>query len=286
MEKRILVLGSSGMLGHVVYNFLLETKKYSIFDSSFPTKANDNSKLLDVTNKDEVSDFILAEKPDVVINCIGVLIKGSLEDPSNAIYINSFFPHQLSKLLIKTGGKLIHISTDCVFSGIKGTYSETDFRDSDEIYGRSKALGEVINDCDLTLRTSLIGPEIKKNGEGLFSWFMRQSGEIYGYSNVFWGGVTTLELANAIDQCIENEVTGLLHITNGTKISKEQLLQLFRKIWQRNDIEIFPIISKETDKSLITMRNDFTYQVPSYNQMLGKLKFWMDTHNELYRTIY
>lgn len=274
------------MLGHVVYNYLHSTNKYQIGNVSFSTKLNDNSFVLNVTNKMAVESFIKTEKPDIVVNCIGILIKGSQNNPSNAIYINSYFPHQLSKLLRETGGKLIHISTDCVFSGKKGNYSETDFRDADDTYGRSKALGEVINNQDLTLRTSIIGPEIKENGEGLFHWFMKQSGEISGYTKAFWGGVTTLELAKVIDAAIEQEITGLINISNGERISKYDLLKIFQLQYQKNDVQINSIEGKQVDKSLRTIRNDFKYIVPSYKTMIEDQFNYMDIKRETYYKLY
>lgn len=284
--KKIMVLGSSGMLGHMVYNYLAETKKYQIVDASFKTKANNNSHILNVTDKIAVESFINSEKPDIIINCIGILIKGSQKDPSNAIYVNSYFPHQLSNILRKTGGKLIHISTDCVFSGKKGAYTETDFRDADDTYGRSKALGEVINDQDLTLRTSIIGPELKENGEGLFHWFMKQKGEISGFKKAFWGGVTTLELAKVIEASIEQNLIGLIHISNGKKISKNDLVNLFKSIWGKDDISITPIEGKSSDKSLISNRADFNFTIPSYKKMLEDQKEWMQLHLDLYNKNY
>lgn len=280
--KKIMILGSAGMLGHIVYNYLSETNKYRIIDASFSTKLNAYSYTLNVTDQLAVESFIKAEKPDIVINCIGVLISGSQEDPSNAIYINSYFPHQLSKLLRETGGKLIHVSTDCVFSGKKGGYVETDFRDADDTYGRSKALGEVINNHDLTVRTSIIGPELKENGEGLFHWFMKQTGEINGYTKAFWGGVTTLELAKVIEETIEQNITGLLHISNGNKISKYDLLSLIKKIWRVEQLIINQVEGKHIDKSLVCIRKDFHYSVPSYAEMLNSQYTYMEKHKEIY----
>ena len=115
--------------------------------------------------------------PEIIINCVGILIKGSREHPDNAILINAYFPHLLKRLSDEVGAKLIHISTDCVFSGKKGNYTEDDFRDADDVYGRSKALGEIINDKDLTIRTSIIGPELKENLLNLFK-------EIWGKDTV------------------------------------------------------------------------------------------------------
>ena len=127
-----------------------------------------------------------------------------------------------------------------MFSGKKGNYSETDFRDADGVHGRSKALGEIINDKDLTIRTSIIGPELKENGEGLFHWFMHQHGCANGFQTAIWGGVTTLELAKAIDVAIDQGVTGLIQLSNGLGISKYDLLHLFSRIWHKQDVEILP----------------------------------------------
>lgn len=284
--KKIMILGSSGMLGHMVYTYLKKTGKYKIKDTSFPFRFSDSSKLLDVTNKLAVEQYILSEKPEIVVNCIGILIKGSISDPSNTIYLNSYFPHQLSKLLQQWGGKLIHISTDCVFSGDKGYYSEVDFTDARDTYGLSKILGEVVNDHDLTIRTSIIGPELKPDGEGLFHWFSRQKGKINGYTKAYWSGVTTLELSKAIDAAIVQNLSGLHHLSSGEKISKNDLLQLIKKIWNRYDIQIEPSDCKTVDKSLITSHNDFNYKVNSYEQMLIDLCEFMKLNETMYKQYY
>jgi dTDP-4-dehydrorhamnose reductase len=284
--KKIMILGSGGMLGHMVYYHLKNLDKYKIVDASFPEKLHGKSKLLDVTDKKELENYIEAETPDVVVNCIGILIQGSQNDPSNAIYLNSFFPHQLAKLLRKTGGRLIHISTDCVFSGKNGPYIEDDFRDADDTYGRSKALGEVINDIDVTLRTSIVGPELKEKGEGLFHWFMQQTGTIKGFTQAYWGGVTTLELAKVIDQVIEQNITGLIHITNGVPISKYELLKLFKNIFNRTDIEIEPFKNKTVNKSLKSVRSDFSFDFSSYDMMIKEMNIFMIENKNLYSKNY
>lgn len=281
--KKIMILGSVGMLGHMVYYYLKNLNKHKIVDASFPDKLHDESKLLDVTNEDKLEEYIVAEKPDILINCIGILIKGSQIDPSNAIYLNSYFPHRLAKILRNTGGRLIHVSTDCVFSGYKGNYTENDFRDADDTYGRSKALGEVVNDLDLTMRTSIIGPELKEKGEGLFHWFMNQTGEINGFTKMFWGGVTTLELTKAIDAAIEQNLTGLIHITNGHPISKYEMVSMFSELWNKSNIIIHPVEGKHADKSLNSVRTDFNHKVPSYEKMFQEQFDWMQTNQDLYK---
>lgn len=280
--KKLLLLGATGMAGHVAYYYLKTTGKYEIINVVYRTKFNDESIILDITNKEATEALILSIQPDIIINCIGVLIKGSQEFPDNAIYINAYFPHLLERIASNINAKLIHISTDCVFSGKKGNYKETDERDADDIYGKSKGLGEVINDKDLTIRTSIIGPELKQNGEGLFHWFMKQSGEINGYTKAFWSGVTTLELAKAIDATIEQNMTGLLHLTNGEKIAKYDLLSLFKEIWEVDKVQINLIEGKSVDKSLSCTIKKFKYKVPSYREMLLSQKEFMNINKELY----
>ncbi len=281
-KEKILLFGATGMAGHIVYNYLQETGKYDIVNVVFRKKLTVDSIIVDVTNTFDVAKVVGQVKPDVIVNCVGVLIKGSLEHPDNAILINAYFPHFLKKLADQVGAKLIHISTDCVFSGKKGNYTEGDFRDADDIYGRSKALGEVINDKDLTLRTSIIGPELKENGEGLFHWFMHQSGKINGYKNAIWGGVTTLELAKAIDKSINTKLVGLVQLSNGKGISKYDLLNIIKIIWDKKEIEICPFEGNSVDKS-IAKSSKYDFKIPDYSVMLEELANWMEQHRQLYK---
>lgn len=284
-KKKLLLFGATGMAGHIAYYYLNATGKYEITNVVFRNKLTNDSILLDITDKLGTDKLIRDIQPDIVLNCIGILIKGSQLYPDNAIYINAYFPHLLERLTAQVNAKLIHISTDCVFSGLKGNYSEIDDRDADDIYGKSKGLGEIINEKDLTIRTSIIGPELKENGEGLFHWFMHQKGEVNGYLEAFWGGVTTLELAKAIDVAINEKITGLIHLSNGYKISKYELLKLFKEIWEKNDIIIKPYDGKCIDKSLKKSAK-FMYDVPSFQKMLMQQHEWMSEHKELYQIIY
>jgi len=284
-KKKLLLLGATGMAGHVAYYYLNATGKYEITNVVFRNKLTDDSILLDITDKLAIEQLIIEKKPDIILNCIGVLIKGSQLFPDNAILINAYFPHLLERLAAEINAKLIHISTDCVFSGLKGNYSENDIRDADDTYGKSKGLGEVINNKDLTIRTSIIGPELKENGEGLFHWFMNQKGQINGYTGAYWGGVTTLELVKAINVAIEKNITGLVHLTNGSKISKYDLLKLFKEIWNKDDIVVKPYNGKSVDKSLL--KSDiFDYSVPTYAEMLSEQNVWMQSNNDLYKDVY
>ncbi|MBV3639564.1 dTDP-4-dehydrorhamnose reductase family protein [Bacteroides cellulosilyticus] len=278
--KKVLLFGATGMAGHVVYYYLQSTGKYDISNVVYRTPLTEDSIIVDVTNRDAVADVVHRVHPEIIINCVGILIKGSREHPDNAILINAYFPHLLKRLSDEVGAKLIHISTDCVFSGKKGNYTEDDFRDADDVYGRSKALGEIINDKDLTIRTSIIGPELKINGEGLFHWFMHQHGEVNGFRTAIWGGVTTLELAKAIDFSLDNGIVGLIHLSNGLGISKFDLLNLFKEIWGKDTV-IKPYDGNGVDKSIEkSLRLD--YEVPSYRQMLVEQFEMMKSYSNLY----
>ena len=278
--KKVLLFGATGMAGHVTYYYLRSMGKYDISNVVYRTPLTEDSIVVDVTNRDAVADVVHRVHPEIIINCIGILIKCSKEHPDNAILINAYFPHLLKRLSDEVGAKLIHISTDCVFSGKKGNYTEDDFRDADDVYGRSKALGEIINDKDLTIRTSIIGPELKENGEGLFHWFMHQCGEINGFRTAIWGGVTTLELAKAIDFSLDNGIVGLIHLSNGVGISKFDLLNLFKEIWGKDTV-IKPYDGNEVDKSIEkSLRLD--YEVPSYRQMLVEQFEMMKSYSNLY----
>lgn len=281
LKKKVLLFGATGMAGHIAYYYLQSTGRYELVNVVYRTKLTEDSIVVDVTDKNAVAEVVRKVRPELIINCIGVLIKGSKEHPDNAVFINAYFPHLLKKLSDEVGAKLVHISTDCVFSGTKGNYKEDDFRDADDVYGRSKALGEVINDKDLTIRTSIIGPELKVNGEGLFHWFMHQTGSVNGFKTAIWGGVTTLELAKAIDIAVVHEKTGLIQLSNGVGVSKYDLLNLFKRIWHRNNIEILPFNGNGVDKS-IAKSNRFDYEVPSYEDMLLEQYEWMKKNNRLY----
>lgn len=277
MVTKILILGGSGMAGHLIYDFLRSNTDWNILATARGVK--DSSLIdLDVTDFPKLEQIIKNERPTHVINAIGVLINGSKEDTANAILLNSYFPHRLLEICTMYSAKLIHISTDCVFEGNKhGGYTDLSQPDANDVYGRSKALGELLIGNVVTLRTSIIGPEFRTaKGEGLFNWFMMHRGEkVLGYSNVFWSGLTTLELAKVIKSYINfDHSKGLYQITNGEKISKFDLLLLFNELWNKNKIiESFEGTVK--DKSLLPSKRDVILKIPTYRQMLVELKDYM-----------
>ena len=282
MKKKVLILGATGMLGHQVYYHFKEEGNFEVINVSYRNKLTPETIILDLNNKFALEKLLKEQKPDFIVNCVGVLIKGANDNPANAIYLNAYLPHLLVGICDEINAKLIHISTDCVFSGENGGYTETDEKDGKDIYAKTKALGEVENTDHLTLRTSIIGPELKENGEGLFQWFMNQEGETNGFTKALWSGVTTTELAKVIMQAIEQDLKGLYHVTNGQPINKYELLQLIKETTGKN-IEIHSVEGKKADKSFIDTRKELHIEVSLYPEMIRKMVDFMKSHPDLYK---
>jgi len=281
MEKRVLVLGSTGLIGHKVYNYCKKNTNYKMLNIAYRNKLNENTLLVDVINIDKSLEIIKSLKPDIIVNCIGVLISKSNKDPESSIIINALFPHKLKHLANELNAKLIHISTDCVFSGRTGQYTETSLKDGYDNYSKTKGLGEITEEPHVTLRTSVVGPELKTDGEELFHWFMSQKDSINGFTKAIWSGVSTLELAKAVVWAIEENITGLYHITNGKTINKYKLLNLFKK-YTGHDIEILAVDGKEVDKSFIDTRKIIKYIIPDYEVMVKDMIDNIKESPELY----
>ena len=281
--KKVLILGAGGMAGHMVYYYLDSLQKYCLYTVCHRTSLTGHSFILDIHDTNTLTNILVDIQPDVIVNCIGVLIKGSQKSIKDAVYINAYYPHLLSDFIGKNlkSSKLIHISTDCVFSGNKGNYTFDDKKDALDVYGMTKNLGEVINEKDLTIRTSIIGPELKKNGEGLFHWLFsnRAAKELNGYTKSVWSGVTTLELAKAIDFAITTDLIGLQQLSNNKQITKYDLLKLITDTFNLS-VEIKPVDGVISDKSIISSISDYT--VPSYSVMLQDLHNFMNKNKKLY----
>jgi len=282
--KKILILGAKGMAGHMIANYLRSQKKYHIFTTARCDDESPDNFYLDVFDTQKLIEIIDKIKPDYVINCIGVLVKFSKDNPEKAIFINAYLPRFLDKLSNDFNYKLIHLSSDCVFSGSKGQYTELNIPDEIDIYGKSKALGEIDHSKNLTIRTSIIGPELKKNGVGLFHWFMQTKGSIGGYTRVIWSGVTTLELAKFIDYLITDNVqlSGLYHLVNNDSISKKDLLLLFKRIFYKEDVTIYDDQGVVSDKSIVNTLSQIEYKVPGYDRMVQEMYDWMMQYPEMY----
>jgi len=272
------------MLGHVVNIRLRSMSDYfNVTDVARSSFIFEPDIEMDVTNFTAIQQLFYKIKPDVIINCVGILNNHAQNNPADAILVNSYLPHFLEKITVNHNCMVIHISTDCVFSGKKGNYSERDFMDADCYYGRSKALGEIQNSKDLTLRTSIVGPELHTKGIGLFQWFSKQAGVIPGYTDVFWTGVTTIELSNVIISCIFENIVGTYHVINGIRISKFDLLNIFKSVFSNSPVtDIEKNNNFHYDKSLVNTRTDLCYQIPSYEKMMIDMKSWIIQHQQIY----
>ncbi|MDD3392668.1 MAG: sugar nucleotide-binding protein [Bacilli bacterium] len=280
--KKILVLGADGMAGHIITLYLLETNRYDVHDFCHTRKIRKKSQIIDVMNLDIFNEKVDSINPEIIINCTGILNEKCDQDYIKASYINAFFPQYLVNKFKNTSCKVIHLSTDSVFDGEKGSYDEQEIKNPTTIYGITKGMGEFDNSKDLTIRTSLVGPDIK-DGPGLLNWFMKQEDAIDGYQNVLWTGITNLELARIIDIVIEKEITGLYNIVPNDKISKYELLNIMKKVFNKENIKIYPEVRVKSDRSLITKRKDLDYEIKNYSKMMEELYEWMLNHPKYYQ---
>ncbi len=278
---RFLVLGCNGMAGHLISLYLKE-QGHDVLGFALTKSALVDSVAGDAQNSELMKELIGVDKFDTVINCIGLLNQTCEKHKAAAVYLNSYLPHQLAQFTEGTGTQIIHMSTDCVFSGKRGQYTEDDFRDGATFYDRTKALGEIVNDKDLTMRQSIVGPDINPDGIGLMNWFMQQHGEVQGYTGAMWTGQTTLQLAKTMEAAAKERVHGLYNMVPDTSISKCDLLGLFNKYLRREKVTIIPVNKMAADKSLKRTRREFNYIIPDYEQMVSELADWMREHRYLY----
>lgn len=270
--KTVLILGASGMLGNAVLRLFsqgrgiraLGTVRSGRASHLLPPELRDSLLLgVDVEQFDSLARAFATAKPDVVINCIGVVKQLSeADDPLTALPINAMLPHRLARLCEVAGARLVHVSTDCVFAGTKGMYTEADFPDANDLYGRSKYLGEVGYPNAITLRTSIIGHELE-GARSLLCWFLTQSGSVRGFTKAVFSGVPTVELARVIRDYVlpRPELHGLYHVS-AAPINKYDLLQLVAQAYGKT-ITIAPSDQVVIDRSLDSQRfRDATGYVP------------------------
>ena len=278
---KFLVLGCTGMAGHVISMYLKEQGEQVLGYSRRPASFCESVQF-DIFDKERLKECILKEAFDVVVNCIGILNTDADRNKSEAVYLNSYLPHYLATLTKDTPTKIVHLSTDCVFSGRKGRYLDTDFPDGNTFYDRSKSLGELVDDKNLTFRNSIIGPDISQDGKGLLNWFMLQQDHIFGYKGTIWGGVSTIVLARAILRSSYEQLTGLYQLTNNIEISKYDLCCLFNKYFKNASLVVEPTTGPKLNKSLVRSTKEFDFVVPSYEEMVEDMKHWVDKHSFMY----
>lgn len=262
---KITVFGSQGMAGHIIVAYLRQ--------QGHTVTALDRSHV-DVENPKEVHAVLRSVDADFVINCIGLLVKDSNDRPDRAALINAWFPHALEQHFKYTATGVIHLSTDCVFDGIKGNYVETDIHTETNSYGRSKSLGEINNNKDITFRMSIIGPELKA-GTGLLDWVRNNPAKnLIGWNDAWWNGITTLQLAKCINQYINDPiVTGVYHLVNNRiRITKYNLLVLIDHIYNLDKNITSSAGPKPVNKILVDTRCEVDWDIKDYPTQLEELR--------------
>lgn len=283
MQKTILVLGASGMLGNAVFRYLSINSEDATFGSvrsphaaaMLPEQLRSHViSGIDVQDIDSLSRLFEKVRPDIVVNCVGVVKQlAEANDPLVAIPINSILPHRLARLSSVAGARFIHISTDCVFSGKKGMYRESDDADPYDLYGRSKLLGEVDYPNAITLRTSIIGHE-QNNSNGLLNWFLTQQDSVKGYTKATFSGLPTVELARVILDFVlpMPNLHGVHHVSSAA-ITKFDLLELIANAYEKK-IAIVPddkvVIDRSLDSTLF--RKATGYAPPSWPDLINQMR--------------
>lgn len=256
---RVLVLGASGMLGNAMFRVLSQGAGLEVFGTArsgsvrrfFASEAGQRIIAgVDVEIQDSLARVFAELKPQVVVNCIGLIKQlADADDPLQALPINAMLPHRLARLCDLGGARLVHVSTDCVFTGTKGNYRESDLSDATDLYGKSKFLGEVAYPSTITLRTSIIGHELS-SAHGLVGWFLAQEGRVKGYSRAIFSGLPTMELARVVRDVVlpRTDLSGLYHVAS-SPIAKYDLLKLVAQVYGKA-IEIVPDDAVLIDRSL------------------------------------
>ena len=279
---RVLILGGDGMLGHRLFEHLRENhevrvtlrrdsaayERHGLFGSKnsyASVEARDVNRLLEV-----VADF----RPEAVVNAIGLVKqRPAAQDVIPSLEINALLPHRLAVICQAAGARLVHMSTDCVFSGRRGNYTEKDPSDAEDLYGRTKFLGEVQGPGCVTLRTSIIGLELSRKS-GLIEWFLAQRGEILGFTHAIYTGLTTAEMSRVIERVLVErpDLSGVWQVA-ADPISKHDLLVRFLEVLGREDLSVRPDDSVRIDRSLSRVAFEETtgYHAPGWDEMLAEL---------------
>ena len=263
-KMRVLVLGASGMLGNAVLRWFSQDPRSNVYGSLRSSASAEQLQQVapgvrliagvDVESLDSLTRLFAQVRPDAVINCIGIVKQlAEADDPLTAIPVNALLPHRLARLAQVAGARLVHVSTDCVFSGSRGGYRETDVPDAEDLYGRSKLLGEVDYKNAVTLRTSIIGHELA-SAHGLVGWFLSQSEPVRGFTKAIFSGLPTVELARVIGEYVlpHPKLRGVYHVS-ADPIDKYSLLKLVASVYGRSN-EIAPDSTLVIDRSLDSSR--------------------------------
>lgn len=282
--KKVLILGATGMLGHTLFAHLAERDNFDVYAAArstavlrdaFPQNLFERLKEgIEANNPDSIVRVVEDVKPDVVINCVGIIKQtAAAKDPMASISINSLFPHRLAHISNAAGARMIHISTDCVFDGVKGDYKEEDESNATDLYGRTKFLGEVYYPWCVTLRTSIIGHELK-GGYGLVEWFLAQEGKVHGYRGAIYTGFPTVEIARIIAEYVipNDDLRGLYQVSSDP-ISKYDLLKLVaEKYGKQIKIEAYEDFKLDRTLDSTRFRRTAGYTPPSWPELVDEMQ--------------
>ena len=278
---KFFILGCNGMAGHIISLYLKE-QGHTVIGFARAKSRYVETIVGDALDTILLKKIIKENNFDAVVNCIGMLNQFAEQDKASASFLNAYLPHFLAKITVDSTTQIIHISTDCVFSGKQGSYTEDAFCDGETFYDRSKALGELVDSKNLTLRNSIVGPDINSRGIGLLNWFMQQKGEINGFTKSIWTGQTTLQLAKTIERAAADKAHGLYNAVPDHSISKYELVILFNHYLKEDALKINPVEGILADKSLIRTKYEFDYLMPNYETMVAELAQWMNNHKDMY----
>lgn len=278
---KILVLGASGMLGNAMLRVMSAREAWSVIGTvrgAEPTLhvAAPRAVLIPGVHADQPDSLLAAfaqARPDVVINCVGLVKQlSNAEDPLVAVPINTLLPHRLARICEVAGARLVHVSTDCVFSGKQGNYTESDLADAQDVYGRSKLLGEVDYPHAVTLRTSIIGHELR-SAHGLIDWFLSQQARVKGYTKAVFSGLPTCELARVVRDFVipHASLRGVYHVA-AEPISKHDLLQIVNREYGKN-LQIEPDDQVKINRSLDAsrFREATGYVAPAWPDLIAQM---------------
>ncbi len=279
-KKRILIFGVTGMLGHTLFKSLSKNSAFDVFGTSRNTaglgkffSAEELGRvrnLVDADNFDSIMRAMASIQPDIIINCIGLIKQLPIaKDPLTTITVNAQLPHRMSMIARAATARMIHISTDCVFSGTKGNYTEADSSDATDLYGRSKYLGEVEYPHCITLRTSIIGHELKTE-LSLIDWFLSQTGTTKGFTRAIYTGFPTIEMEKIItNYVIPNEkLSGMYHVSSDP-ISKYDLLNIVKAVYKKQiTIEAFDEFAIDRSLNSERFQRATGYKAPTWEEMV------------------
>lgn len=296
-QTKVLILGGTGMLGHVLFRGLSKKPELIVNATArsldgiadrFPEELTRKIRTgVDANNFDEVVRALAAVQPDVVINCIGLIKQLPLaSDPLSSITVNAQLPHRITLVCRAAKARMIHISTDCVFDGKKGGYTEKDPANADDLYGQTKMLGEVSYPHSLTLRSSIIGHELKSR-LGLVEWFLSQRGPVRGFTKAIYSGFPTIEMVRIIsDFVLPNPNLHGIYNVSSAPISKYDLLQLVARRYEKH-IAIEPFDDFILDRSLNSgaFRAQTGYTPPSWEQLIDEMHADYEAHAEHYHAV-